>query len=86
MLLFLANIIHWIFLIYTIFLLIRIIGSWFPAFAHHKMMRFIGFYTDPYLNLFRRFIPPIGGVLDLSPLLGFLALQIMENLILFILF
>ncbi len=85
MLLFLGNVIHWIFLIYTLFLLVRIIGSWFPAFAQHKMMRFVAFYTDPYLNLFRRFIPPIGGVLDLSPLLGFFALQIMENLILFIL-
>jgi YggT family protein len=85
MLLFFGNIIHWIFLIYTIFLLVRIIGSWFPSFAHHKIMRFVAFYTDPYLNLFRRFIPPIGGVLDLSPLLGFFALQIMENLILFIL-
>lgn len=85
MLFFLGNIIHWIFLIYTLFLLVRIIGSWFPAFSQHKMMRFVAFYTDPYLNLFRRFIPPIGGVLDLSPLLGFFALQIMENLILFIL-
>jgi len=35
------------------------------------------------LNLFRRFIPPIGGMLDLSPLLGFFALQIMEGIILF---
>jgi YggT family protein len=85
MLLFLGNIIHWVFLIYTLFLLVRIIGSWFPAFSQHKMMRFVAFYTDPYLNLFRRFIPPIGGVLDLSPLLGFFVLQIMENLILFIL-
>lgn len=85
MLLFLGNVIHWIFLIYTLFLLVRIIGSWFPAIAQHKMMRFVAFYTDPYLNVFRRFIPPIGGVLDLSPLLGFFALQIMENLILFIL-
>ena len=80
----LGNVIHWIFLIYTTFLLVRIIGSWFPAFAHHKIMRFVAFYTDPYLNLFRRFIPPIGGILDLSPLLGFFALQIMEHLILFI--
>jgi YggT family protein len=84
MLLFLGNIIHWVFLIYTIFLIVRIVGSWFPAFAHHKIIRFVAFYTDPYLNLFRRVIPPIGGVLDLSPLLGFFALQIMEHLILFI--
>ncbi len=85
MLLFLGNIIHWVFLIYTIFLIVRIVGSWFPAFAHHKILRFVAFYTDPYLNLFRRVIPPIGGVLDLSPLLGFFALQIMEHLIVFIL-
>ena len=29
--------------------------------------------TDPYLNVFRRFIPPLGGggfALDLSPILG----------------
>jgi len=81
----LGNVIHWAFMLYTIFLMVRIIGSWFPAFAQHKLMRFVGFYTDPYLNLFRRFIPPIGGMLDLSPLLGFFALQIMEHLILFIL-
>jgi YggT family protein len=85
MLVFLRNIIHWVFLIYTIFLIVRIVGSWFPALAHHKSIRFVAFYTDPYLNLFRRVIPPIGGALDLAPLLGFFALQIMEMLILFIL-
>lgn len=83
--LFFANVIHWAFLIYTLFLLVRIIGSWFPSFAGHQIMRFVAFYTDPYLNLFRRVIPPIGGVLDLSPLLAFIALQIAENLLLYIL-
>jgi YggT family protein len=85
MLVFLANVIHWVFLIYTVLLMVRIIGSWFPSFAHHKIMHFVGFYTDPYLNLFRRVIPPIGGTLDLSPLLGFFTLQIAESLISFIL-
>jgi YggT family protein len=85
MLFFLANIIHWVFLIYTLFLLVRVVGSWFPSFSGHQIMRFVAFYTDPYLNMFRRVIPPIGGVLDLSPLLGFFALQIAENLLLFIL-
>lgn len=81
----LANVIHWVFLVYTVFLLVRIVGSWFPSFAAHKLMRFVAFYTDPYLNVFRRIIPPIGGVLDLSPLLGFFALQIIENVILYFL-
>ena len=36
-------------------------------------MGFIEEVTDPYLNVFRRFIPPLGGggfALDLSPMLA----------------
>jgi YggT family protein len=34
---------------------------------------------DPYLNLFRGIIPPIGGTIDLSPVLAFLALNVFTN-------
>ena len=34
---------------------------------------------DPYLNLFRNIIPPIGGSLDLSPVLAFLTLNVFTN-------
>ena len=85
MTIYLANVVYWIFLIYTGFLLVRIIGSWFPSFADSQIMRFVAFYTDPYLNLFRKLIPPIGGTLDLSPILAFFGLQILERIILFIL-
>ena len=64
---------------------IRIIGSWFPSFSNHQVMRLLRFYTDPYLNIFRRLIPPIGGALDLSPLLAFFGLQILEKFLLFML-
>lgn len=85
MLIYLISIIHWVFGIYTIFLLVRIVGSWFPRFAEHKIMRFVAFYTDPYLNIFRRLIPPIGGRLDLSPLLAFFGLEIIEKFLLYLL-
>jgi YggT family protein len=85
MIYYLSRVIDWAFSIYMWFLIIRIVGSWFPSFAHHKIMRFLAFYTDPFLNLFRRIIPPIGGTLDLSPLLAFFALQILQRIILFIL-
>jgi YggT family protein len=84
MLMLLANVIHWFFFVYTLFLMTRVIGSWFPAFSGHPAMRFVTFYTDPYLNLFRRVIPPIGGVLDLSPLLAFFALQMVETILLYL--
>lgn len=80
MCIFLTNAIHWAYNIYLWFLIIRIVGSWFPAFAHQQWMRFIAFYTDPYLNLFRRFIPPLGGM-DLSPLLAFLGLSMIKWLL-----
>lgn len=41
-------------------------------------MQFISFYTDPYLNLFRSLIPPL-GFLDISPIFAFIALQLIES-------
>jgi YggT family protein len=74
--------IEWLFLGYTILLFIRILSSWVPSLKHHTFFRFVSFYTDPYLNIFRRFIPPIGGVLDLSPILAFFVLRFLEIIIL----
>ena len=74
------SIIHYLFFVYTMLLMARIIGSWFPSFANSKWMRFVAFYTNPYLNLFRKIIPPLGS-LDLSPILAFFALQILESVI-----
>lgn len=72
--------INLLFTTYTILLLVRVFGSWFPRFAASRFMHFIAFYTDPYLNLFRKIIPPIGGMLDISPMFAFLALQFLEYL------
>ena len=74
--------VHLLFVCYTALLMIRILGSWVPPLQRHRFMHFVAHYTDPYLNLFRRFIPPIGGVLDLSPLLGFFALRLVEMFVL----
>ena len=75
------KIIDWAFQIYTLMLIVRVISSWFAEIQDHPIVRFISFYTDPYLNLFRRFIPPIGGVLDISPLIAFFGLQILEFIV-----
>lgn len=76
----LKEIIHDIFLIYTLMILIRIIASWFPEISRHRILLFIQHYTDPYLNLFRRFIPPL-GMIDLSPMFSLIFLQILEYVI-----
>lgn len=82
MLYFMHNIISLIFTCYVFMLMIRVIGSWFGKIRDTKFMVFIAHYTDPYLNLFRRIIPPLGGVLDLSPILGFFVLRLLQNILL----
>lgn len=73
-------IIDQVFLVFMIMLFIRIMGSWLPELQRYRFMQFIAFYTDPYLNFFRRFIPPI-GMLDFSPMIAFLFLGIIEYII-----
>ena len=79
---FIIVIIKALFTVYTLMILGRVLGSWIPNAQGHPIMRFLAYFTDPYLNFFRKIIPPIGGVLDLSPLLAFLLLQFAEKLLL----
>lgn len=67
-----------LFLVYTCMLFGRILGSWIPEFQRTRFMMFIAFYTDPYLNAFRRIIPPL-GMFDLSPIVAFLCLGFIQR-------
>lgn len=78
----LAYIIHILFVSYTVLIFIRIVTSWFPAWQAHHLVQFVAFYTDPYLGIFRRLLPPLGGVLDLSPILAFFVLRVAEMVLL----
>jgi YggT family protein len=67
--------------IYLLLIFVRILLTWFPTVEWmNQIAGFLSPITDPYLNIFRSFIPPIGG-LDLSPLLAIIALQVVAQLI-----
>lgn len=70
--------------VYLIMLFARILGSWIPELQQSRFMQFVAFYTDPYLNFFRRFIPPL-GMLDISPIFAFLALEFLNYAIKYLL-
>ena len=77
-----------LFLVYIILILIRVLLSWIPRMPYSPTLRsvldFITETTDPYLNLFRRIIPPIGGGgfgLDLSPMIGIIVLIILRGIV-----
>ena len=67
--------------IYSLVLIVRVLLSWFPNLDwSNPALSTVSSITDPYLNAFRGIIPPIGG-LDLSAILAFLALSLMQRLL-----
>ncbi|AHB89571.1 integral membrane protein associated with nucleod distribution YlmG [Thermosynechococcus sp. NK55a] len=67
--------------IYLIILLIRVLLSWFPNINwYNSPFSILSQLTDPYLNIFRGLIPPIGG-LDFSPIIAFFLLQFIVQLL-----
>lgn len=67
--------------LYTLILTVRILLSWFPNINwYDPPFSVLSQLTDPYLNLFRSIIPPLGGI-DFSPLIAFFVLQIVSQLL-----
>ncbi len=74
-----------IFNLYFFLIILRIFLSWIPSIQwEYQPYRTIREITDMYLNLFRRIIPPFNG-LDFSPIVALIVLQIIQNIVIFIL-
>ncbi|WP_276684288.1 YggT family protein [Slackia piriformis] len=73
--------------VYTMILFVYVLMSWIPQksgiIADIDIV--LGRVCDPFLNLFRKFIPPIGGMVDISPIFALLVLQFAVRLIVMIL-
>ena len=65
--------------IYSFLLLIRVLLTWFPSIDwNNGILSALCSITDPYLNIFRGIIPPIGGF-DISSILAFLLLNFLQG-------
>jgi uncharacterized protein YggT (Ycf19 family) len=83
-----ANYVSAVFLVYFILIFIRILLSWIPRMPYYPWLRttvdFVHQVVDPYLNIFRRLLPPlgVGGMgLDLSPILAIVVLSIVWRVV-----
>ena len=80
-----ADYVEALFLVYLVLIFIRVLLSWVPRIPYNVYLRaavrFVEETTDPYLNLFRRVIPPIGGRLDISPILAIFLLLIVQGIV-----
>jgi YggT family protein len=83
-----ADYVNTLTLVYLVLIFIRIIMSWIPRVPYNRFLagflKFVSDVTDPYLNLFRRILPPVRlgpGALDLSPIVGTFVLIIVSSIV-----
>ena len=57
--------------VYMILILIRVIISWIRPNPRNPFVQVIYNLTEPVLSPIRRIIPPIGGAIDISPIILF---------------
>lgn len=66
---------------YVFIIIVRVLLTWFPNIDWYTQpFAFVSQITDPYLNLFRSIIPPLGGI-DFSPVIAILLLQAIASVI-----
>jgi YggT family protein len=77
-----------LFLVYTILIFLNILMSWIPRIPRSATLRpvldFITETTNPYLNIFRRLMRPIGAggmMIDISPILAIIVLGLINRLV-----
>lgn len=63
--------------IYSWLIIIYILMSWVPNARESGLGQMLGQIVEPYLEPFRKIIPPI-GMLDISPIVAILALKFAE--------
>jgi YggT family protein len=63
--------------------LARVLLSWVDnsPYPDSRLKAILFSLTDPILNPLRRIIPPLGGMLDLSPMAAILLLQLLERFV-----
>ena len=83
----LADYVAALLLVYTVLILANVVLSWIQQFRPlpystplRAVIGFIEESTNPFLNLFRRFIPRLGP-LDISPIVAILVLSIVGGLV-----
>ena len=74
--------------VYVALIFVRVLMSWIPRIPYTRVLSavlgFVVDVTDPYLNLFRRILPPVRlgpGALDLSPIVGTIVLIVVGSLL-----
>ena len=75
-------------IVYLVLIFVRILMSWIPRMPYNRylaaFLQFVSDVVDPYLNIFRRFLPMVRlgpGALDLSPIVATIVLIFVSSIV-----
>jgi YggT family protein len=71
---------QWTFLLLRTALIVRVVSSWFQVSPYSKWVRWAFSLSEPILGPLRQVIPPL-GMMDISPIVAFFALSLLEGLV-----
>ena len=67
--------------IYSLLIIIRAVVSWVQVDPRNQFVRILSALTDPVLVPIQRVVPPIGGAIDISPVIAFFLIQLLKTVI-----
>ncbi len=77
----LVTFLNLLFTLLTLAIIARALISWVPMDPYNPIIRFLDQITEPILGPLRRLIPPIGGAIDITPIVALIILQILQYMI-----
>ncbi len=68
--------------LYSYVLLARALVSWIPNLdPYHPAVQFLYSITEPVLDPIRKLVPPLGGMIDISMIIAFFGIIVLEQLL-----
>jgi YggT family protein len=76
-----AGILDLLFWVLTLAVIARALLSWFDPMMRYTVSRYLVDLTEPIIGPIRRVVPPLWGMIDLSPLVALVLLQLIRRVI-----
>jgi YggT family protein len=76
-----TGILNLLFTVLSLAVIARALLSWFDPGMRYSISQLLVDLTEPIIAPIRRVVPPVGGMIDLSPLIALILLQVIERVI-----
>ncbi|MBI4832790.1 MAG: YggT family protein [Candidatus Lindowbacteria bacterium] len=64
--------------LYSLLIIVRAVMSWVRIDPRNQLVRMLYSVTDPVLAPIQKVVPPIGGAIDISPIIALILIQILK--------